>query len=171
MALLTVLRHAKSDWSRGLPDHERVLNDRGRRTAPAVGRALAAMDLVPDLVLTSSAERARSTAELARAEFGAAVDLVVTDALYATSVNGALAAIADVPAEVEHLLIVGHEPTWSALVGTLTGARVEMATATLAGIMVPSSGWDGLDADAANGLPILEFVLPGRRAQAMFGDA
>ena len=57
---LLVLRHAKSDWNEAdLPDHERPLNGRGKREAPRVGKSLRQSDRVPDLIISSTARRAR----------------------------------------------------------------------------------------------------------------
>lgn len=62
MKRLILMRHAKSDWSDlTLSDHERSLNDRGRRSAEAVGHWLRAKALVPDHVLCSDATRTRET--------------------------------------------------------------------------------------------------------------
>ncbi|MGW3729375.1 SixA phosphatase family protein, partial [Streptomyces sp. NPDC000851] len=58
---LVVLRHAKSAWPLDVADHERPLAPRGRRDAPAAGRALAEADCLPDLALCSTAARARQT--------------------------------------------------------------------------------------------------------------
>ncbi|MDQ0711860.1 phosphohistidine phosphatase SixA [Streptomyces luteogriseus] len=66
---LIVLRHAKSAWPLDVVDHERPLAPRGRRDAPAAGRALADADLLPDLALCSTALRARRTWDLAAAEW------------------------------------------------------------------------------------------------------
>ncbi|MBL9151659.1 MAG: histidine phosphatase family protein [Verrucomicrobiales bacterium] len=65
MKELTLIRHAKSDWAdAGLDDHDRPLNDRGRRDAPRMAAALAARGLRPDLMVTSTALRAETTARL-----------------------------------------------------------------------------------------------------------
>ena len=72
MKTLFLVRHAKANPpQQGLPDHDRVLNDRGRRDAPEMGRRLAQRGLRPDLVITSTAARARATAHLLAAELGA----------------------------------------------------------------------------------------------------
>ena len=64
MKTLLVLRHAKSSWKHSeLADHDRPLNERGRRDAPRVGMFVTDAGLVPDLILSSTAKRARSTAE------------------------------------------------------------------------------------------------------------
>ena len=65
MAVLLIMRHAKSDWSvGGMTDHERPLAPRGVEAAGAMGRFLARCGQAPELVFTSTAERARATAEL-----------------------------------------------------------------------------------------------------------
>ena len=65
MKLLLILRHAKSSWKDpDLDDHDRPLNKRGRRDAPRMGRLLRKEDLLPDLILSSTAVRARMTAEM-----------------------------------------------------------------------------------------------------------
>jgi phosphohistidine phosphatase len=64
MKTLLVLRHAKSSWHNpALDDHERLLNTRGRRNAPRMGELVREYGLIPDVVISSDAVRARLTAE------------------------------------------------------------------------------------------------------------
>ena len=71
MKLLTVVRHAKSSWGdASLPDHDRPLNSRGRRVAPLMGELLASRIKAPDLTLSSTALRARTTAGIIAAKLG-----------------------------------------------------------------------------------------------------
>lgn len=132
MKQLVVMRHAKSDWHVGASDLDRPLNERGVAAATTMGRVLAAMDLGPDLVLTSPATRARTTAELVVAAGGWSVEVVDTPAFYEAAVDGVLARVALVPADVDRLLVVGHMPTWGGLVWRLTGASAAIRTATTA---------------------------------------
>ncbi|GAA4355085.1 SixA phosphatase family protein [Angustibacter luteus] len=127
---LLVVRHAKSDQNAGVADHERPLNDRGRRDAPALGRWLTEHGLRPDLVLCSSAERARQTWELAAAELDDAPPVDVRDALYETSASGVLTQLREVDDHVRVVAVVGHEPTQSAVASALAGSadpRAEQA--------------------------------------------
>src|SRR6185436_11034634 len=65
MKTLLLLRHAKSSWKHSeLADHDRPLNKRGKWTAPLMGALLLDEDLIPDLILCSSAVRAHTTALL-----------------------------------------------------------------------------------------------------------
>ncbi|MYS95160.1 MULTISPECIES: SixA phosphatase family protein [Streptomyces] len=118
---LVVLRHAKSAWPLDVADHERPLAPRGRRDAPAAGRALAEADSLPDLALCSTAVRARRTWELAAAEWGTPPPVRFDRRLYAASPAGLLAVVHEVSAEVETLLLIGHNPGLEELVLALAG--------------------------------------------------
>src|SRR4029434_8634311 len=65
MKTLFLIRHAKSSWDdAALSDKDRPLDDRGKRDAPKMGKRLAKRDVKPDLILSSPAVRARTTAEI-----------------------------------------------------------------------------------------------------------
>ncbi len=118
---LLVIRHAKSNQDVGGADHDRPLNARGRRDAGALGRHLSGEPAI-DLVLCSSAVRARQTWELAAPHLDAEPRVIVNAALYAASPDAVLAQVRDVPDDVRSLVVVGHEPTQSTLVSRLSGA-------------------------------------------------
>ncbi len=141
------MRHAKSDWGASAPsDHQRPLNRRGRRAAETMGRLLAGIGEIPELAISSSAVRARRTVEIAAETGEWGTEIEVTDDLYGTSPDGALAVIASAPDDVDRLMVVGHEPSWSGLVHRLTGAAVQMKTATVAIIDVYTGrSWTGAD--------------------------
>jgi phosphohistidine phosphatase len=124
---LVVLRHAKSAWPDGVADHKRPLAPRGRRDAPAVGRALVAADLRPDLALCSTAVRARQTWELAAAEWATPPPVRHDRGLYGADVPELLATVHEVPDEVRTLLLIGHNPGLEELVLTLAGDSLDDA--------------------------------------------
>lgn len=158
MKRLLVMRHAKSDWSRAVSDHERPLNDRGQRHAPMMGAALTRMGSAPDHVLSSTAVRAFTTAQLA-AEAGrwqAAIE--PRPGLYHSSVPGVLEELLDVDDSHESVMIVGHQPTWGTLVHHLTGARSQIRTATVAGIDLMIRSWSS----ASHATGELSFLLQPR---------
>lgn len=137
-----ILRHGKSDWYAGAAtDHERPLNKRGTAAAMTMGRLLTRIGEAPNLIYTSSAVRAAETALLASDAGGWDCEPVEVDDLYETSAAEALSIASRAPADVERLMLVGHEPTWSYLVGALTGASVQMKTATVAGIDLGIAEW------------------------------
>lgn len=155
---LYLLRHGQAVAGGG-DDHGRVLTAAGRRAAGAVGRWLVATGEAPHRVLSSSASRARETAEVAAHAGGWDVPLVVTRDLYLVDPARALAVVAREGRDAGRLLVVGHEPTWSALVGVLTGATVDLPTATVACVELFAGRWDEVDG-AVTGR--LRWLLPGR---------
>ena len=118
---LVLLRHAKSSWADpDLDDHDRPLKGRGRRAAGIVGAYLRDAGLVPDVVLCSSATRARQT--LALLALPDATQVYVEDELYGASPNEVLTRLRLVPDEVASVLLVGHNPTLEDLLDLLVDA-------------------------------------------------
>lgn len=142
MKTLLVLRHAKSSWTEsGLDDHDRPLDPRGAHDAPAVGRRLVERGLVPDRVLSSTAVRAVSTAELVAATCGDALPIDALESLYLADPAAYLEAVRERGGEAERLLLVGHNPGLTALVTRLTGACERMPTAALAVVEFDVADW------------------------------
>ena len=146
MRILLIMRHGKSDWGAAHgEDHERPLAPRGERAARRMGKYLTAVDHVPDLVLTSSAVRARTTAELAAEAGRWQCPLHVFDALYAASPATVLDQVMEVAGDAQRLLVVGHEPTSSELVSLLVGGgAVRFPTAAVACVEIAGNGWTDL---------------------------
>jgi phosphohistidine phosphatase len=145
---LLLMRHAKSDWSADYgTDHDRPLNDRGERSARAIGEALSADGDVPDHIISSTALRARTTAELAADAGGWECELVLDSRLYGGGADTVLSVAAS-SGQGERLMLVGHQPTWSILVSVLTGERVEVRTATVAVIDFEVGDWSQITAGA-----------------------
>ena len=139
---LMLMRHAKSDWESGArDDHSRPLNPRGVRSAERMGEAIRELGLVPDVVISSTATRARSTAELARIAGGWPSRPILEDGLYGASYGEAITTAARLGGDHERVMLVGHEPTWSQAVNHLTGARCAMRTATCAVIEIHVPTW------------------------------
>ncbi|HJS94193.1 MAG TPA: histidine phosphatase family protein [Solirubrobacteraceae bacterium] len=110
---LFILRHAKSSWDDpGLADHERPLAPRGRRAVEAIAAHVNAAGITPELVLCSSARRARETLE------GVAVggEHVIEPDLYGANCEDILERLHGVPEDIGSLMLVGHNPTLQELV-------------------------------------------------------
>jgi len=147
MKTIFLLRHAKSDWDAAYDsDHERPLNERGRKAAALIGTYVASLGQIPDRVISSSAVRARETIELAVTEGGWTCPIETTPELYETSPDRVLELIRRQSDSFSSLLLVGHQPTWSLLLdGLVGGAEVRMPTAALARIDVPVERWSEVD--------------------------
>ena len=133
MKTLILFRHGKSDWGdETLPDHERPLAKRGIKAARAMGRFLRRAGQIPASAVTSSAVRARSTLEKAMEAGQWTCTVRVEDSLYGASVRSVLEVIRAEPERTDRLLLVGHEPDFSALIGQFTGGKVVVNKAALA---------------------------------------
>ncbi|MFF5858671.1 SixA phosphatase family protein [Streptomyces sp. NPDC012751] len=155
---LVVLRHAKSAWPEGVEDRLRPLSPRGLRDAPAAGRVLAGGGPLPDLVLCSTAVRARRTWELVAAGWATPPPVRYDRRLYAADVEELLAVVREVPADVRTLLLVGHNPGLQELVSalaadglddTLVRVRAKFPTAAVAVLTWHGPGWPALAPGAA----------------------
>ncbi len=123
MKSLLFLRHAKSSWSSPeLADHDRPLNGRGRAAAATMGRYIVEHDLLPELILCSTARRARETLERAATEWSYLPPAHIERALYDFSGGrGYLDLIGKTDNQVASLLVIGHNPTIEILVSDLIG--------------------------------------------------
>src|SRR6266496_5933668 len=100
MKSVLVLRHAKSSWKHPeLADHDRPLNKRGKRDAPLIGRLLKKEDLVPESIISSTAIRARATAEAVAKASSYKGEIVLNKSLYAAGPEAYLDAMHDVSDE------------------------------------------------------------------------
>jgi len=164
---LLLLRHAKSDYPPGIPDHQRPLAPRGIREAALAGDWLRAHAPAVDAVLCSTATRTRETLE--RTLIDAPVEFV--DRLYESTPGTVIDEINRVPkrfdADVSTLLVIGHEPTMSALslgLATDDGSNDAAAeriltkypTSSIA-VLRTSQSWDQL---ALNGATLVTFHVP-----------
>ena len=164
MKRLYLLRHAKSSWKdTSLPDHDRPLAGRGRRAAKAIARHMRAHDMEPELVLCSTARRARETLE----GIEPAVDtraIEVESDLYAATAPALLERLRSIPDTVESVMVIGHNPGLQELALDLAhpaSATSELAakypTAALARLAFEGSSWQELDRDTAE---LVELVRP-----------
>jgi phosphohistidine phosphatase len=147
MKTLLLLRHAKSSWAEpGMPDHDRPLNERGKRAAPRVGQLVKAHGLRPDLILSSTARRARKTAEKVAHHCGYAGEIELSPALYQAQPADCLRSLQEVSDEHRCVLLVGHNPTLEELLAQLTGQPESLPTAALAVVEFPIDTWQELAA-------------------------
>jgi phosphohistidine phosphatase len=145
MKTLLVLRHAKSSWNDpALDDHERPLSTRGRRDGPRMGELVREHGLMPDVVISSDAVRARLTAEAVAEAARYAGQILLDRRLYMASPADVRSLLRTVPDKAETVMIVGHNPGLEELVALLTGERQDLPTAALAQIVLPIDQWRDL---------------------------
>jgi phosphohistidine phosphatase len=109
---LSLVRHAKSDLA--LPeqqDWDRPLNKRGQRDAPEMARRLRSRDLKPDLILTSPAVRAVTTASIMARELKVSADRVAQDErLYLADPKQIVEVVRELGGDARHVMVFGHNP-------------------------------------------------------------
>ena len=124
---LVLMRHAKSGWSdTELRDFDRSLSNRGKQDAPLMGKLLADKGIQPDLIISSDAVRALSTAKLVAQALGYPVGRILTNhALYLAPPNVLLDAVSNASADCETVLLVAHNPGMTELANQLSEAHID----------------------------------------------
>jgi phosphohistidine phosphatase len=151
MKRLTLLRHAKSSWDDAtLADFDRPLAPRGRRSAPEMGRRLKSRDEIPDLVVSSPAKRAITTARMACREMGYAESRIIEEpGLYHASAGRIFELVGSLETLAQHLMIVGHNPGFTDFANALADARIDnLVTAGVFVVELDLEYWTELEPGA-----------------------
>jgi phosphohistidine phosphatase len=160
---LVLVRHAKSDYPPSVEDHDRPLSERGERDAEAAAAALRGQE--PELVLCSTAARARRTWDLIETGLGHPVTVRYERALYNASSRAILGLVRGIDEGVQRLAVVAHNPGTQELAEQLAGRgkggelrrmAQKFPTAGIAVLAVDGS-WSELDAGGAR---LVAFHVP-----------
>ena len=154
---LLVMRHAKSDWKTGLSDHERPLNKRGQRDAPHMAQALQQLDLLPELVWVSDAERTLETLAWMNDALGFDLPARARSGLYLAPATTLLAHIAQTPPTVKRVMVLAHNPGVEDLCSLLADEFMRVTTANCGVFDLDISDWQ----------EVLEDVQPRARLREM----
>jgi phosphohistidine phosphatase len=148
MKKLLIMRHAKSDWSEpGVADHDRGLNARGLRDAPAMGIWLREKSVYPSFILCSSAKRTRQTAKLVSSELyrdRSLPDIHTEESLYLAGTGRWLETISLCDQQHDVVLVIGHNPGLENLVYELTRESLFLPTAAIVVADCPLESWDDI---------------------------
>jgi phosphohistidine phosphatase len=167
MKTLFLIRHAKSSWDdTALPDKDRPLNDRGRRDAPKMGKRLAKRDVKPNLILSSPARRALTTAEIIAKKLDyKRKDIVVEDRLYSGAVHDLLNVIQKLSDKLERVMLFGHNPELTELAHRLSSEITHMPTCAIAEFMFSAKSWSNIGK-----AKLAKLALDYRRAKHRVSD-
>ena len=158
MKRLTILRHAKSSWDDpGLDDFNRPLNERGWKAARRMGRELEERGLKFDLVLSSTAARARETIDGVQESYDFAAPIAFEPRLYLATETALLEILGALDEKVKAPLIVGHNPGLELLIAGLTRVERKFPTGALAVIDLPARRWAEVEPGSGE---IVELILP-----------
>jgi phosphohistidine phosphatase len=153
MKTLFLFRHAKSSWGEpALSDRERPVNERGLRDLATMGKRLAQRGVLPDVMLSSPALRALTTAEhLAKALGIRRKDVVVVERLYAAPAKELLAVIEGLGDEPKRVMLVAHNPGLTELAHHFASEITDMPTCAVAEFKFAARSWSGIgDAEPAH---------------------
>lgn len=144
---LILVRHAKSSWKDpSLPDHERPLNKRGKNDAPMMAAVLKQAGVKPDLIISSTAERAKLTAEyfaeileVKRKKF------ILTDGLYFAGINEFLKTIRKKADKSEVVMIFSHNPGITEFANYICGSEIlNIPTCGIVRAQATAGSWEEL---------------------------
>jgi phosphohistidine phosphatase len=158
MKRLFLMRHAKSSWDHpGLSDFERPLNKRGFKAAPRIGSEIQNRGYIPELIVSSPAERALQTSNLVREAVGFGDDIRYDRRIYAASVNSLIYIISEIGDSFQNALLVGHNPGFEDLLAVLTGINKRMPTAAFAAVDTNAKVWSNVSSGAGS---LVDFIIP-----------
>lgn len=126
MKTLYLVRHAKSSWKfPELTDAQRPLNKRGKRDAPDMGNRLAKLGLKPDLLLSSHANRALTTAKaIAEKLHIPEKDIQIEKDIYHASSNELFQVVRSIPDNYDTVFLFGHNPGFTDFANELTHSDI-----------------------------------------------
>ena len=139
-------------------DRDRPLNERGQKAAPKMGKLLLKQELIPDLILSSNALRAYTTASLVAEAAGYQGPIELHPEFYGAPAGVFYQTLAALPETVARVLLVGHNPDLEELAQALSGQFVTMPTAGLAQVELSLRQWNELSAETPGKL--LNFWKP-----------
>lgn len=160
MRRIALARHAKSSWSdQSLSDFNRPLNKRGLRDAPRMGDRLAALKRTPEQVVSSPALRAISTARQYADSLALPEQAIIEDArIYEASLQALAYVVQELPEQARHVLLVGHNPGFSALAHWLAICPFdEMPTSAIAVIELHVDQWSEVGPGCGQ---LVEYLYP-----------
>nr|WP_255414659.1 histidine phosphatase family protein [Candidimonas sp. SYP-B2681] len=136
------MRHAKSDHHTAPSDEERPLNDRGIREATKMGRRLAKKNPRPDLLVSSPAVRAMTTARIIAQEMGYQLtDIAVNDTLYDAETSDILMVVRNLDDQANVVMMFGHNPGLTDLVHDIWPPITHLPTCAVAEFSFEIDSW------------------------------
>lgn len=153
MKTLLLMRHGKSSWKdETLEDFERPLKKRGRKNAKKIAKVIAENGLNPDIIIASSATRARETVGVVVEVLGFENRIVFSDELYMGEPSDIVDALKNLNDDYNSVLIVGHNPGLEAYLQIVDGEIEALPTAGLGQLVLVLDRWEDLSFDTMGDL-------------------
>lgn len=151
MKTLILCRHAKSDWPAHVQDMDRPLKERGIKDAKRLGKWLREHDFMPDLIVSSPAQRALSTAEIAKESLRYEGDIHINRNVYFGDERSLFQVVKTLENDPDIVMVFGHNPTMEYAVRHLlqSESQFEMPTSGMACFEIDCERWsEWMQADA-----------------------
>jgi len=124
MKNIIFVRHAKSSWeSFSIPDHDRPLNARGKRDATNMGKKLKELGIIPEIILSSSAKRAKKTAKKIASELNIE-NILIEEELYHAPPIIFMQIISKITEQYKNVMIVAHNPAMTDIINNFTNDSI-----------------------------------------------
>jgi phosphohistidine phosphatase len=148
MKELFLMRHAKSSWKNSkLADPERPLTRRGEKDAEKMADLLKEKKLLPDVILTSTARRARETAGSVLKACRGEITYIVTEALYMAETRAIIECLQKKGGDAQRVLVIGHNPGLEMLLQYLTGQVESLPTSSIVSLQLPIDDWSQMNVE------------------------
>jgi len=146
MKTLYLVRHAKSSWATAAQaDRDRPLNERGLHDVALMGQRLAERGVEPDVMLSSPATRAHTTAQhIAKALGVKGKHIVEVERLYDATADQILGVVQALGQEPKRVMVFGHNPGMSELSQRFASEITHMPTCAVAEFRFDVTSWAGL---------------------------
>ena len=145
MKELYILRHAKEEFNQNINDYDLHLSEQGSKDAKKIGEILNKKKVIPDLIVSSPALRARETAQIVAKQINYKNHIMYNEVIYEAFLNELIESISYTYDSVNSLLIVGHNPALTALAITFTDFKEELKNSDLIKIEFDCNSWIDID--------------------------
>jgi len=160
MKKLFIIRHAKSSWKdSSLDDFERPLNKRGRLNAPFMGSKLKEKNVVPDIIISSPAKRAKSTAEIIAKQVKYSKEILYKKDIYEVGESAIKKILKKLDNKISTLFIFGHNPDLEILVENYVSFDENIPTCGIVEIEFDCKRWRDISSKNAK---LISFDYPKR---------
>jgi len=148
MKQLYLIRHAKSSWEHNdLHDHDRPLNKRGLQDAPEMGNRLKSLGITPSALITSTANRALSTAKAIAAQIKYPSEEIILDSnLYHSSEDEILEIVHQIDNKYDSAMLFGHNPGFTWFANELGSLNIDnIPTCGIVGFNLDAKSWQEIN--------------------------
>ncbi len=145
MKKLLIARHAKSSWDDfTIEDHERPILEKGKQKSIKVATALKQKKILPDLIISSTAKRAKETAIILATELGYPVDNIRYEKrLYHADADDIFDELFGLDDSIDSVMVVGHNPTLTDLVNHFSKTMIDnLPTSAVAAVTFKTNKWE-----------------------------